>query len=256
MTTVLAAIDDSNAADTVLATAAALARLTGARVKALHVREDGVERARAVTEAAELSLVEVAGDVVEQIATAAADPDVQVVVVGARRHPEGARPAGHVAFALLRRVRTPLVVVPPDTESPATLERVLVPLDGTMRTARRAHAVIDLAATAGLDVIVFHCFDVDRLPMFTDQPQHETRAFEHEFLARYAPDTPARLELRVGTPADEVLAAAQALDVDLVAIAWAQILEPGRARIVRELLARSRVPLLLLPVDHEDSDSL
>jgi hypothetical protein len=252
MTTILAAIDDSDAAGVVLATAAALAEVTAATPEALNVREDGIERARATAAAAGIPLREVTGDVTNEIVAAAADPEVRAVVVGARRHPEGARPAGHVAFALLARVRTPLVVVPPDTELPAVLRRMLVPLDGTMRTARRARTAIDLAATAGLEVIVIHVCGVDRLPMFTDQPHHETRAFAREFLARYAPDAPVRLELRVGRPADEVLAAADALGADVLAIAWAQVLEPGRAAIVRELLARSHVPLLLLPVDHSE----
>ncbi len=178
---------------------------------------------------------------------------MSAVVVGARREREGARPAGHVAFALLERVRAPLLVVPPAAEPPGILRRMLVPLDGTMPTARRARAAIDLAAAAGLEVIIIHVCDLDRVPLFDDQPQHETRAFAHEFLARYAPGAPVSLELRVGPPAEEVLAAAAALGVDLVAIAWAQILEPGRARVVRQLLARSEVPLLLLPIDRSET---
>jgi hypothetical protein len=252
MSTILAAIDDSDAAAAVLATASALARITQSTPEAVHVREDDVDRARATANGAGIPLREVTGDVVDTIATAAADADVRAVVVGARRHPAGARPAGHVAFALLERVHTPLVVVPPDVESPETLRRMLVPLDGTMRTALRARAAIDLAAAAGLEIIVINVCDLDHLPMFDDQPQHETRAFAEAFLARYAPGAPVRLELRVGLPADEVLAAATALGADLLAIAWAQILEPGRARVVRHLLARSHVPLLLLPLGHEE----
>jgi hypothetical protein len=57
------------------------------------------------------------------------------------------------------------------------------------------------------------------------------------------------LELRVGPPADEILAATTELGADVIAIAWAQILEPGRARIVHHLLARSHMPLLFLPIE-------
>jgi nucleotide-binding universal stress UspA family protein len=253
MSTVLAAIDDSDTAGAVLATAAAFGRITDCTPEALHVREDSISHARTRAAAARIPLRETAGDVIDEIATAAADPDVSAVVLGARRHPEGARPVGHVAFALLDRVRTPLVVVPPDVSAPEIIQRMLVPLDGTMPTARRARAAIDLAAAAGLEIIVIHVCDLDRIPMFTDQPQHETSAFGYEFLARYAPGAPVRLELRVGPPAEEILTATAVLHADLVAIAWAQILEPGRARIVRHLLARSRVPLLLLPVDRSQT---
>lgn len=248
MTTILAAIDDSEAASAVLAIAAAFADVTAATPAALHVRENGGEHARATAEATGIPLREATGDVIDQITIAATAPDVRAVVVGARRHPEGARPAGHVAFALLTCLATPLVVVPPDARSPITLRRMLVPLDGTMTTARRARAAIDLATTGGLDVILIHVCDEDHIPMFTDQPQHETNSFAEEFIARYAPQAAVRLELRVGPTADEVLAAAADLHADLLAIAWAQILQPGRARVVKELLARSRVPLLLLPL--------
>ena len=87
--------------------------------------------------------------------------------------------------------------------------------------------------------------------MFTEQPQHEARAFAEEFLARYAPGTPVVLEQRVGVPADEMLTAAVGLDADLLAIGWAQAFEPGRARVVKQLLAESPVPLLLLPLGEE-----
>jgi nucleotide-binding universal stress UspA family protein len=253
MSTILAAIDESDTARAVLATAAAFGKITDSTPIAIHVREDGTDRARAMANTERVPLREVTGDVVDAIAAAAADPEVRAVVIGARRHPEGARPTGHVAFGLVERVRIPLLVVPPDVEAPGILRRMLVPLDGTMPTARRARTAIDLAEAAGVEVIVIHVCGPDRIPMFDDQPQHETRAFAHEFLARYAPGAPVRLELRVGPPGDEILAAAATLGADVVAIAWAQILQPGRARIVRQLLAHSRVPLLLLPLDHGDA---
>jgi hypothetical protein len=248
MTRVLAAIDDSAAADVVLATAVAFAALTAAVPEAFHVAEDGHERAQAIAAAAGVRLREGTGAVVDAIAHAASAPDVRAVVVGARRAPDGAQPVGHVAFALLTRLAVPLLVVPPDTASPSVLRRVLVPLDGTMPTAERARAIVELATANGLDVVVIHVTDPARLPAFTDQPQHETNAFTDEFLARYAPAVGVNLELRVGPPDDEVLAATSSLHADLVALAWAQVLQPDRARVVRSLLARSHVPLLLLPL--------
>jgi nucleotide-binding universal stress UspA family protein len=246
---VLAAIDDSDTAGVVLATAAAFAKITDSSTAAVHVREGGVQRARASAAAAHVPLHVITGDVIDSVVNAAADPDVRAVVIGTRREPDHTRPAGHVTFALLDRIHVPLVVVPPDVTTPEILQRMLVPLDGTRSTARRARTAIDLAVDAGLEVIAIHVCDLDHIPMFTDQPQHETPAFAREFLARYAPGAPVHLEMRVGPPADELLAATSALSADLVAIAWAQTLEPGRAQVVQQLLTCSRVPLLLLPLD-------
>jgi len=252
MTRLLAAIDDSEAAGTVLAIAGGLAGVVASRLEALHVRENGARHARAVADAAAVPLHEVAGDVVDQITIAASAPDIRAIAVGTRRHPEGARPAGHVALALLTRLAVPLLVVPPEARSTGGLRRVLVPLDGSMTTARRAGPAIDLAAAAGLEVIVIYVCDEQHIPMFTDHAHHETRSFADEFIARYAPQAPVNLELRVGEPADEVLAAVTAVHADLLAIAWAQVLQAGRARIVRQLLEQSPVPLLLLPVTAEE----
>jgi nucleotide-binding universal stress UspA family protein len=248
MTRVLAAIDESAAARAVLESAAALARVLAATPEALYVRENHPRSPRHAADTAGIALREVSGRVVDEIATAAEAEDVRAVVVGVRSRPAARRPAGHVALELITRITKPLVVVPPDARPGAGLGRMAVPLDGTTATAARAQPAIDLAAAAGIEVVVIHVCDEDRIPPFTDQPQHETQAFAEEFVARYAPGTPVQLELRVGVPADEVLAAAVAAHADLCALAWAQGLEPGRARVIRELLTHSPIPLLLLPL--------
>lgn len=248
MTRVLAAIDDSAAARAVLDAAAAFARMAGATPEALHVREDHPRGPRGAAHAAGVALREVTGDVIDEIVTAAAADDVVAVVVGVRSRSAGPRPAGHVALELITRITKPLMVVPPGARATRLFRRMAVPLDGTTATAASAQAVIDLAAAAGVEVVAIHVCDEDRIPPFTDQPQHETRAFAQEFVARYAPSTPVQLELRVGVPADEILATAVALDADLCALAWARGLEPGRARVIKELLAHSPIPLLLLPL--------
>jgi nucleotide-binding universal stress UspA family protein len=249
MRKVLAAIDDSASARPVVATALALAAAIGATPEALYVRENHPEGPHDAADAAGVPYREVAGEVVDEIAAAAGADDVAAVVVGVRSSPAAAHLAGHVALELMTRLTKPLVVVPPGAHPPLVLRRVAVPLDGTAQTSARARPALDLATLAGIEVIVIHVCDEDRIPPFTDQPQHETRAFAEEFVARHVPGGPVQLELRVGVPADEVLGAALALDADLCALAWAQGLEHGRARVVKELLAHSPIPLLLLPMD-------
>lgn len=99
---------------------------------------------------------------------------------------------------------------------------------------------------------MLHVYDEASLPLFSDQPQHELASFGHEFLARCCGASPAdelTFELRVGDPAEHCLRLAARLQADLVALAWSQDLAGGRAAVVRTLLARSRVPVLLLPID-------
>lgn len=47
------------------------------------------------------------------------DPEVAVLVIGARGTPAGRRPIGHAAMQLINSVAKPLVVVPPTSVSPS-----------------------------------------------------------------------------------------------------------------------------------------
>ncbi len=129
-------------------------------------------------------------------------------------------------------------------ELPAELHRVLVALEGTPRNARRLKRTIEVAQGAGLELVVVHVDDETSIPSFSDQVQHETEAYAHEFLARFAPGShAARLELRIGAPADEILTAADASSPDLLAIGWPQSNDPARGVVAREVLDRSHRPV-------------
>jgi nucleotide-binding universal stress UspA family protein len=79
--------------------------------------------------------------------------------------------------------------------------------------------------------------------------QHETEAYAHEFLARHVLGAPqARLELRIGVPATEVLRAIESISAELVAVGWPHTSDPGRGAVAREILDRSPVPVLLVAV--------
>lgn len=247
MTKIVAAIDGSPVGRTVIAAASALAEAIGSTADVVHVHDQEDASALATAEAGGLELRVLSGDVVEALVQASGEGDVMAVVVGARRDPDGARPAGHVALSLLTDIIKPLVVVPPNSHPVIPMHRMLVPLDGTSGTAERVRPLIDLAKAAGLEVVVIHVCDEDRIPCFTEQPQHETQAFTEEFLARYAPGVDAQLELRVGVPAPALSTAVRALDADLLAVAWAQVLEHGHAEVVKQLLAESPVPVIFVP---------
>ncbi len=245
---IVAAIDNSAAAGPVLQVAGAFARATGGSVQALHVTDDGEDTAAAVAAAIGTPLRTVTGDVIARLVDSAAAADVTAIVVGGRGRPGGPRPAGHVAREVITRVDKPVIVVPPDAAHPARLERVLVPTEGVPDGTRVLGPILELFAGSGVQVAAVHVDDEGSLPSYSDQIQHETEAFAREFAARNLPTTiDVELTLRVGRPGAEVLGACDESTTDLVVIAWSRDLSPGRARVVRELLERSRVPVLLLP---------
>jgi nucleotide-binding universal stress UspA family protein len=248
MRKVIAGIDNSLAAGPVLAAAGAVAHLLDASVEAIHVCQNGHETASHQTELAGLALRTLEGSAVEWLIAAAGADHVVALVVGTRGTP-GGRPVGGTALEVIGSIAKPVIVVPPLVRPPRRIGRVLLPLQGTLETSMAPAAALELAADAGVEVVVLHVLHEESLPRFTDQPQHETQAWAAEFLARYCPRglKSARLELRLGRPEEQILQVAEQADVDLIALGWNQELAPGRARIVRSVLERGDRPLLLIP---------
>jgi nucleotide-binding universal stress UspA family protein len=250
MKKVIAALDNSLAARAVLATAGNVAQLFAAEVEAVHVGEDGDKVVRDAAAAAGLQLKRIAGPTVPALVDAAAADDVAALVVGTRRLPTGGRPVGATALDVITSLLKPVFVVPPEAVRRPALRRVLVPLEGTTATSLAPKGIIELADDADLEIVVVHVHDAATLPSFTDQPQHEALAWADEFVARYCPWGIGKVsvELRVGRPEEEILAAAEAADAHLIALGWSQEIDWGRAPVVRELLERGRIPVLLVPV--------
>jgi nucleotide-binding universal stress UspA family protein len=249
MTTVIAAVDNSAASRPVVATALAIAPVLGATVEAVHVVEEGDATARAAAEAGGVPLILVKGDVVEELVALSREAEVAAVVVGARGRPGGRRPAGHVALELADHADAPVVVVPPDARPPERLQRVLVAMEGTPAKAKSLKRAIEVAAGAGLEMVVVHVDDETSIPSFSDQIQYEAEIYAKEFLTRFVPNAPdARLELRIGAPADEILSIMDDVRPEILAVGWPQTEEPARGLVVRQLLEHSHVPVLLVPL--------
>jgi nucleotide-binding universal stress UspA family protein len=244
---VIAAIDNSAAARPVLAMGRAVSSALAATLEVVHVIEDSDDTARASAEAAGAPLRALSGDPVEQLAEVIAEDDVVALVVGARGRLGSPRPAGHLAVALAGRSDKPVVVVPPDAHPPDRLRKVLVAMEGTPGKARALQRTMELSTDAGLEIVVVHVDE--EIPSFTDQVQHETEAYAQEFFARHVLGAPqARLELRIGVPAAEVLGAIESLQAELVAVGWPHSADPSRGVVAREILDRSPVPVLLVAV--------
>lgn len=253
MKRVIAALDNSLAATPVLVTARTLARLFDADVDAVHVADGETRVVSGVTDSLGVPLRLVEGDVVETLVGEARMPEVVVTVLGARGTPGTARPLGTTALAVAETLRSPLVAVPPDARPVTELRRILVPVEGSVATAPVPGAIVEITRDAGaraVDVVVLHVLEERRLPAFTDQPQHEHRAWADEFVRRFCPwgIGAVSLETRVGRTEELVPQSAQELGADLIALGWAQELAEGRARVVRAALERSGMPVMLVPV--------
>jgi nucleotide-binding universal stress UspA family protein len=246
MPLVIAAIDNSAAARPVLAAAVAFGQLLGAAVEAVHVAEEDGQTAQACADSLAIPMRRLAGDPVTAVVARAGTPRVVGVAIGARRRVKG-HGMGHVAQAVVDAVDKPVLVVPPGAPPVQRFRTALVALEGTPAKARAIKSAVELAAGADLELIVLHVDDESSIPSFSDQLAHEADAYAAEFLARYAPGAPrARLELRVGSPAEEIIAASTSLAVDVIALGWPKSAEPGRGRVARGVLDHSHVPVLLV----------
>jgi nucleotide-binding universal stress UspA family protein len=250
MSIVLAALGSDASAQPVLSTALALASLFDVAVIGLAVREDGAGIPEELASAAGVELREVTGAPIEHIVAAAQDPNVAALVIGARGVHGGPQPAGHTALDVITRVQKPVAVVPPHATPPEQIARILVPLEGTSQSSHALEDTIKFAHRRRLEILVLHVHSPGTVPAFSDHDPHATTAWEREFLARYIATPHDRVSLlrRLGVPADDIVAVAHETAADLIVLAWSQDLSPGRARVVAETLAHTKIPVLLIPV--------
>jgi hypothetical protein len=227
-TEVLAVLDDLAGAagiPDVAGTAAAIARLSGSEVRPVRLT-------------AAVSDVEAAQRVVRELRRSRTASGVL---------------AGHGAPRPLwqqvaQQSGKPVVLVPAGVrDAPPRISRVLMPLDGTAQSADAMAVTAGQLARAGVELVVVHVFDSGTVPMFWDQHAHEGWAWGQEFLARYCAQPGARLELRSGPAAEHMLDVAVSERADMIALAWSQQIEPGRALVVRHLVRNADVPVLLVP---------
>jgi len=210
----------------VTGTAAAIARLVGGQVRLLHP-------------AADLS----AGGAARQVIRELRQPGT---VTGVLIAGEASRPLWQ---RVAQQSAKPVVLVPAAVRDvPSRIRRVLLPLDGTARSAAAVAEAAERFVRGGAELVVLHVFDAETVPRFWDQHAHAGQAWEQEFLARYCALPGARLELRSGGAAEHVAKVAGAEQADMIALAWSQRLEPGRAAAVRRTILDAEVPVMLVPM--------
>ena len=250
MKRVIAAVDNSPAARAVARAAVLVSDLLGGELEVLHVREDGDEVARHAARGVGMELTELRGVPARTLIDAAERPDVVAVVVGVRGIPGGRQPAGSTAVRLITAVNKLVVVVPPTLPDPYRLRRVLVPLEARAATATALRDVLGCICERDVEVVVLNVMEAQAIPPFTNHVGYETEAWVDQFVGSYCPGARNRfrIELRAGSPPEEVIAEATGLSADLIVLAWSQDLS-RRAAVVRAVLRRSSVPVLLVPVE-------
>jgi len=247
MSTVLAAIDPSPISRAVLDVAREVARVLGARMDAVHVVEEG-EGPPAEIASGETPVRLLGGDPSSVLVAEASAEDVVAIVVGACREVGGPTPTGHVSLDVIGSVPKPVVVVPPSTREGYELHTVLVPVLG--RPAEALEDVVVLAENPELHVVVLRALDELSIPAFEDQAHYDTQAWADEFLARWVPGAAAdtAMEVRIGEPEELVVAVAQEVCADMVAIGRRRDVPTAQAPLVLTALEHSPVPVVLLPI--------
>jgi nucleotide-binding universal stress UspA family protein len=253
MTTVLAALDATAAARPVLEAALGLAALVEGTVEAVHVGTGPTETPETLAARNGLPIRLLDGPVEDALLDAFAEPSVIAAVMGARGTPGGRRPVGRTAMQVLRGTSKPIVVVPPDEVgvSPRRFRRLLLPLEGTEESSRPITHLRRLIKKP-VDIVVLHVFTPATTPVALDRPHRDLSLWGEEFLARHCPGA-TRIESRSGSVARLAEELGNESATDMIVLSWSQDPSGGHGAIVRELLARSTVPVLLLPVERQQT---
>ena len=275
---VLVAWDGSNAASAALPVAEAVAAQLGADVEALYVARDEQEletQKRARMEQASglgVALRFETGDAASEIIRATENPGVLLVALTTHgRELEPAYRLGSVAEKVVSHTTRPVLIVKPESASiaaPGDLKRLLVPIDGTPKTAAALHPVTELAASLGAAIDLLYVAGPDEkaplergsmtAPRYVDQPQHGWPEWATEVIQRLAAccagcpeQVPLRIFLGKGDIGREIARFAAENHTDAIVLVRRSRFQPGRARIIRSVL--SQTPCFVIIVGGEEA---
>jgi nucleotide-binding universal stress UspA family protein len=247
--TVLACLDPSPAARAVVETARGIGALMGAAVEAVHVGRQPTDTLQSLADRHDIPLRLLPPPTETALLGAVAAGGVVAAVVGARATPGGRRPIGHTALAVLQQTSKPTVVVPPEAVgvAPRTFRRLLVPLEGSAESSRPVVECLCPLIVTKVELVVLHVFTPETTPRVLDRPRRDLELLGDEFLTRHCPYA-SRIEWRTGPVGARVTEAYDQDDADLVVLSWSQDSSVGHAKVVRDVLTASTIPVLLLPI--------
>jgi nucleotide-binding universal stress UspA family protein len=277
----LLALDGSPAAQAALPTARTLAGQLGSTLEIVHVGPTELQppelRARLhLTDQGGLRLGGRVGDPAREILSAAAEPDVALVVLTTHGHEiDGPKGLTSVAAGVIAATTRPLLLVRPEAAlraRVAPLQRFLVPLDGDPRTAGALGPALELVSRLGrgwsgrIDVLMvaYPRWEPSRAregigpPRYVDQAQHEwpawrrtVRTWLRACCGSVADEIPIRVFLLPGLDRRDAGTAVAAFAgqhaEDAIILVRRSHLETGRAPILRQVLGLTPCPVLLVP---------
>ena len=214
-----------------LALAATLARQLWAKLHVLHVEtpftaEEPASRlaklARIADDHPEVPIVALSrpgGTPSAAILEYAADNDVDLIVMAATRLHQG---FGHLLGSVAREVvdgsdRPVLTVRSGDAATEQLLVRVLVPVDFSTATADALDLAAEIAHGVKGELILLHL--IAELGRGRARLRAEAEAKLRAIAATLAPPVSTSIEVRAGSPVDEIVRCSAAMGADLIVIA-------------------------------------
>ncbi len=248
MSVVLAALDDSPAADSVLDAALKVGELTNTDVEAVHVTTADEQSLKASTDDVHVPLQLLQGPLESTLLNAVELPKVLAAVVGTKSTAHDRRLLGTTARHIVEHSTKPVVIVPPDFIASHFFRRLIVPLEGTEASSQPVLEGLIPFLTSDTQLIVVHVFTESSRPAMLDHPWRDLDMLGKEFLSRHLPRQEAGIEFRHGHVGTQVAEACHEHGADLIVLSWSQDSGAGRARTVRQILWAAKLPILLLPL--------
>ncbi|WP_447987129.1 universal stress protein [Nitrospira sp. Nam74] len=270
--TVIVPLDGSVQALDALPVARALAKVTDSGIRLLHIPPDSLTT-REMCDKLKLTPEHLSGCILEQQTGYPATAIIQeaekwhsgLIVMCPYTGAKAESGLGSTAYGILTNTPCAIVLVPPGRgQGPWSLRHLLLPHDGTPRSAIAIRPMADLARRSNARVTVLHVASAAarpseepgtfEAPRYLDQPQHEWPAWGREFLHRAwaAGQPPSEVTLQtvfctegIG---EAIMRFASEHETDLIALAWRCRLDPQRALTIRSIIRHARCPALIYPV--------
>jgi nucleotide-binding universal stress UspA family protein len=218
-------------------------------IPVVELREEAERYVKAVctrlgTEGVHATGHAVVGDAGSEILRCAAEQGVSLIAMSTHGRSGLSRLAlGSVAEHVLRRADVPVWLVKPGQEGPITIRTILVPLDGSERSATIVPVAADVAKWFGARIVLLHAFEKKKEPQELRPPQMPLKAPEARL--REA-GVEVKTDFLQGDPADAILEAARESGADLIALSSHG--RTGLARLVLGSVAERVVRAAPLPV--------
>ena len=159
---------------------------------------------------------------------------------------------GSVARRVLRSSPAPVFLVPASTSGSdrTALRRIVMPSDGSSRSAVALDLAISLAGRFGAELLLVHVEPGGAAPLASDEGRSQALAHLEQLATRAKQSAiPVRVELRSGNAAREILILCQTESGDAIVLATHGRRGVDRLRhgsVTEELLHHSTVPVIAL----------